>query len=281
MLSDQILQQTPFSSVLNLVDPSLFPLVYRRTKILVECQTYGIDGDTRLLYNKKKPIIPGHPILVAKHSHWNPYIWSSKFQRLPCGIELSGLPKSTAVRISSYINNLHPTNRQMYSGIEDVISSSIKKLNQILVRSNWKKNTRSENGYCITCPREPMRIRTYGVEWKAPFPEWAKKLPKKEAMSKLSAEQYESMCAQVEAYLQEPESKDEVYWDQVRTQKIPRDWKVRWGLLRTALTKYANTFVFEHLDPGTAYSYEDWKAERTGKAIVGPANEDYVTNPDY
>lgn len=74
---------------------------------------------------------------------------------------------------------------------------------------------------------------------------------------------------------------DKVYWDQVRTQRIPEDWEARWGLLRTALAKYGCTFVFEHSDPGTAYSYEDLKAGRTGKSIVGPAHFDYVCSPDY
>ncbi|GFG21552.1 hypothetical protein IFM5058_11076 [Aspergillus udagawae] len=41
---------------------------------------------------------------------------------------------------------------------------------------------------------------------------------------------------------------------------------------RTALTKYARMFFFEHSDPGTAYSYEDWTSGWTGKAIIGPAD---------
>jgi hypothetical protein len=50
-----------------------------------------------------------------------------------------------------------------------------------------------------------------------------KKLPCKEDESKLSAEDYEAIYAQVEVYLQEPESKDEIYWVQVRMQQIPGD----------------------------------------------------------
>ncbi|GIC94978.1 uncharacterized protein Aud_002310 [Aspergillus udagawae] len=34
-------------------------------------------------------------------------------------------------------------------------------------------------------------------------------------------------------------------------------------------------FFFEHSDPGTAYSYEDWTTGRTGKAIIGPADQEY------
>ncbi|RHZ55583.1 hypothetical protein CDV55_102773 [Aspergillus turcosus] len=37
----------------------------------------------------------------------------------------------------------------------------------------------------------------------------------------------------------------------------------------------AHIFFFEHSDPGTAYSYEDWKAGRTGEAIVGPADQSH------
>ncbi|OQE21849.1 hypothetical protein PENSTE_c011G01232 [Penicillium steckii] len=278
ILYSQVIQQGPFSPVVNVVDPSLFPLVYGRTKILVEGQACGMDEDFWSSCIKEHPIIPSPtPILVDERSPWYPYIWSSKFQWLPCEVEFTGPPGSTTVRISSYINNLHPTNHELYSVIEEVVSSSIKQWNKILVRGTWKKNT----CHYIPCSREPMRIRTYGVDWKAEFPEWAKKLPKKEDESKLSVEQYEAMCAQVEEYLQEPESRDDVYWDQVRTQKIPKNWRDCWGLLRTALTKYAHTFVFEHSDPGTAYSYEDWKAGKTGKAIVGPANQDYVCSPDY
>ncbi|OQE35335.1 hypothetical protein PENCOP_c013G05344 [Penicillium coprophilum] len=63
--------------------------------------------------------------------------------------------------------------------------------------------------------------------------------------------------------------------------KHPGGSKVHWGLLRTLLTKYASTFVFEHSDPGTAYSYADWKAGRTKKAIVGPPHDEWVCKADY
>ncbi|KAL6235165.1 hypothetical protein BDW75DRAFT_240447 [Aspergillus navahoensis] len=53
------------------------------------------------------------------------------------------------------------------------------------------------------------------------------------------------------------------------------------GLFRTALTKHAHTFFFEHSDPGTVYSYEDWKTEKTAKAIVGPVHPDHVCRTEY
>ncbi|KAL4733486.1 hypothetical protein BDV11DRAFT_199938 [Aspergillus similis] len=285
LLSHQATRQKSESVVVDLVDPSLFPLVYGRTKILDGGKSCGMDEHSWSSCSKEGPLVSEPPQLAKGGSVWPggdaQYIWSSKFQWLPCEVDFTGPPGSTDVRISSYINNLHPTNCEMYSAIEAVISSGIKQWNEILVRNKWRSAIGLFDGNCVPCPREPMRIRTYGVEWKAQFPEWAKKLPRKEDEGKLSAEEYEAMCTQVEEYLQEPESDDEVHWHQVRTQQIPGDWKARWGLLRTALTKFAHTFVFEHSDPGTAFSYEDWKAGRTGKAIVGPSHFDYVCRADY
>ncbi|KAJ5442259.1 hypothetical protein N7445_005266 [Penicillium cf. griseofulvum] len=285
LLSHQAIQQKSGSAVVNLVNPSLFPVVYGRTKILAGGQSCGMDENSWSSRSKEGLIVSELPQMGKGNSTWaaraDCYIWPSKFQWLLCEVEFTGPPGSTDVRISSYINNLYLTNREMYSAIETVISSSVKQWNEILIRNKCIRAIGLCHGYFISCPREPMRIRTYGVEWKAQFPEWAKRLPRKEDEEKLSAEEYEAICAQVEAYLQEPESKDKVYWDGVRTQRIPEDWKTRWGLLRTALTKYAHTFVFEHSDPGTAYSYEDWKAGRTEKAIVGPTHCDYVCSPDY
>ncbi|KAL5365569.1 hypothetical protein BJX96DRAFT_181784 [Aspergillus floccosus] len=278
-LSRQPIQQKLEAGVTNLVDPSLFSLVYGRTKILVGGQSYGMDANSWSSCNREDQVVSDRPHLVEHGENWTweagRSLWSSKFQWLPCEVEFTGPPGSTDVHISSYINNLHLTNHEMYSAIETVISGSIKQWNEILVRNKWI------GGCCRHCPREPMRIRTYGVEWKAQFPEWAKKLPPKRDEGKLSAEEHQAMSALVETYLQEPESTDEVRWNRVRTQRIPPDWKTRWGLLRTALTKYANTFIFEHSDPGTAYSYEDWKAGRTGKAIVGPSHYEYVCHPEF
>ncbi|CAG8185039.1 unnamed protein product [Penicillium nalgiovense] len=130
LLSHQAIRQKSESAVVNLVDPSLFPLIYGRTKILVGGQSCGMDENSWSSRSKECPIVSEHPQLAKEGSSWTwdsgRYIWSSKFQWLPCEVEFTGPPASTDVRISSYINNLHPTNREMYSAIEAVISSSIK-----------------------------------------------------------------------------------------------------------------------------------------------------------
>ncbi|KAF7114773.1 hypothetical protein CNMCM5793_000312 [Aspergillus hiratsukae] len=264
-------------AVVNLIDPSLFPLVYGRTKVLTGGQPCGMDEGSWSSHLQESEIATERPPFAQErawaHLRLN-CIWSTRFQWLPCEVEFIGPPGSTEVRITSYINNLHPTNRNMYSAIEAVLSSSTKQWNEILIRAKWTKPPGYSGSY-EPCPREPVRIRTYGVDWKMKFPEWAKKLPEQTEENQLSAEQYDEMCAQVEAYLQQPESEDKVHWCLVHTQKIPEDWKTRWGLRRTALTKYARMFFFEHSDPGTAYSYEDWKAGRTGEAIIGPADQEH------
>ncbi|KAL5364221.1 hypothetical protein BJX96DRAFT_168121 [Aspergillus floccosus] len=267
LLLCQTVPQKSEADVKNLVDPSLFPLIFGRTKILDGGQSCGMDANAWSSCNKEDQALSDRPHVVQGGTNWSweagRSIWSSKFQWLPCEVDFAGPPGSTDVQISSYINNLHPTNREMYSAIEAVISGSIKQWNKILVRNKWV-NELGLYGDCIPCPREPMRIRTYGEE-----------------EGRLSAKEYEAMCTQVETYLQEPESTDSVHWHRVRTESIPRDWKTRWGLLRTALTKYARTFVFNYSDPGTAYSYEDWKAGRTGKPIVGPSHDYYVCSPEF
>jgi hypothetical protein len=80
-------------------------------------------------------------------------------------VEFTGPPGSMDVQISTYINNLHPANREIYSAIETVISGSIKQWNEILVRNKWKGISHSFWFY-NPCPRESIRIRTYGVEGK-------------------------------------------------------------------------------------------------------------------
>jgi hypothetical protein len=143
LLSHQAVRQKSESAVVYLVDPSLFPLVYGRTKILVGGQSCEMDENSWSSRSKEGSIVSELPQMVKGGSNWSAasgrYIWSSKFQWLPCEVEFTGPPGCTDVRISSYINNLHPTNHELYSAIETVISGSIKQWNEVLVRNKWRK----------------------------------------------------------------------------------------------------------------------------------------------
>ncbi|PWY95979.1 hypothetical protein BO94DRAFT_600986, partial [Aspergillus sclerotioniger CBS 115572] len=75
------------------------------------------------------------------------YCWTNKFQWLPCEVQFTG--RETEVRITSYINNLHPKNRRAYTAIEKLISTSIEPWNQVVKKVHG---------------RYPPRIRSYEYE---------------------------------------------------------------------------------------------------------------------
>ena len=118
--------------VLDLVHPSLFPLMYGKSKYLAagkvplqDCASCTGQGDT-------VPI----PTLSI-----NDFDYSTKHQWLPCEVFISA---SGEAKITSYINNLHPDgNEALYAAIEQVISDAI---------PMWKAAVRSTL-YCYERPR--------------------------------------------------------------------------------------------------------------------------------
>ncbi|KAM0747230.1 hypothetical protein T439DRAFT_305580 [Meredithblackwellia eburnea MCA 4105] len=86
--------------VLEVVQPSLFPIVYGRTKT-----------------------ISGEPV-KAPNNDFDSELFSSRFCLLPTDFEVSSDAKT--VKANSYINNLHPVwNKEMYSVIESVLALSL------------------------------------------------------------------------------------------------------------------------------------------------------------
>lgn len=119
--------------VLDLVHPSLYPLVYGRTKALVdsEAETVPIpdEADCKIARERK--------------DYWNikygedPKAYSSKFQWLPCSVHFP-TDSPDQVRIASYINNLHPTgNESLYTAIEQVIAKAIPMWSETLTSTQW------------------------------------------------------------------------------------------------------------------------------------------------
>ncbi|KAF8885764.1 hypothetical protein BD779DRAFT_657637 [Infundibulicybe gibba] len=116
--------------VLDLVHPSLFPLIYGRTRVLTEGLT-TLDNFVDLCGS-------GHTLDVppaSETSILNSYgqvtsEFSSKFQWLPCEVDIS---KEHTSRITSYINNLDPEqHRDLYQVIEQFISCAIPMWNMTL-----------------------------------------------------------------------------------------------------------------------------------------------------
>lgn len=124
--------------VLNLVHPSLFPLVYGRTHVLQE----GLVGLSDCVESCGKGNVAPEPTIEPKkgtgHSYRSEEIskdrFSTRFQWLPSEVKFTG--EGLEVEFTSYINNLHPTQHKgLYSTISKVISKAIPMWNEVLVRS--------------------------------------------------------------------------------------------------------------------------------------------------
>ncbi|KAH6912099.1 hypothetical protein BKA70DRAFT_1535253 [Coprinopsis sp. MPI-PUGE-AT-0042] len=112
--------------VLDLVHPSLFPLLYGSSKVLAVGEKVTTLRD--FADRSGEGDIIRHPqrsreesVGISWHvSRLNPF--STKFQWLPCEVDVTG----EKPRIVSYINNLHPEEHAaLYGVIEDVIAASI------------------------------------------------------------------------------------------------------------------------------------------------------------
>ncbi|TGO51359.1 hypothetical protein BOTNAR_0359g00090 [Botryotinia narcissicola] len=126
------------------------------------------------------------------------YRWSTNYQWLPCEVEFDGT-SDTSVRITSYINNLHPIkNKKLYDMIEQLMQLVIEPWNDCLLKG--------EHG------RVPIRIRSYGT------------VDQEEELGKF----------------------------------IPP-------------TERSHENYLKHPEPGTAFTYEEWKEGKNGKFIADQA----------
>ncbi|KAF4439810.1 hypothetical protein F53441_12480 [Fusarium austroafricanum] len=102
--------------VLDIVHPSLWPLVYGRSRILKGTR---IDLEEALLHCGKGVVIPEE---TKDNDDWSGTTFSKHFQWLPCDVDLKG----ERPRIDSYINNVHPVKHAgLYPVIEKFIEKSL------------------------------------------------------------------------------------------------------------------------------------------------------------
>ncbi|KAL4861494.1 hypothetical protein BDV12DRAFT_65032 [Aspergillus spectabilis] len=116
------------NKVVDLVHPSLFPLVHGRTRVL---RDKLIDTDNCFLNVGLGELtkVPEVPTFHYRHHH-NPY--SEQFQWLPCEVKFDS---NGECQIASYINNLHPTkHRELYHVLEKVLTRTIPLWNMSLTR---------------------------------------------------------------------------------------------------------------------------------------------------
>lgn len=113
--------------VVDLVHPSLYPLVYGRTKVLPD-QIIGLDD---WMSSSKGEVLPIPPESEQKapRSWGNRTPYSRRFQWLPCDVKLT----DDGCKITSYINNLHPQkHRDLYQVIEEIVAKAIPLWNETL-----------------------------------------------------------------------------------------------------------------------------------------------------
>ena len=123
--------------VLNLVHPSLFPLVYDRTHVLQE----GLVGMSDCVESCGKGVMAPQPTIEPPTRPYSHGIdekrvdhFSTRFQWLPAEVKFKG--EGLGVEFTSYINNLHPKRHAgLYSTISKVMSKAIPMWNEVLVRS--------------------------------------------------------------------------------------------------------------------------------------------------
>ncbi len=115
--------------MLDLVHPSLFPLIYGRSRVLStgnvglqDCVNYIGKGEIATTPDDTEVNVDKSRNMDLTWGGTDPKFWSKDFQWLPCDVKFAG----DDVKITSYINNLHPTlHPKLYFAIEKFIAKSI------------------------------------------------------------------------------------------------------------------------------------------------------------
>jgi len=94
--------------VLDLVHPSLYPLVYRRTIGAPDFE----------------------PIEVPKIAGGHGRLFSSDFAWLPTDFTIA--PDSSSAKAQAYINNIHPSNTSLVNAVEKIVASFVPLFNRVL-----------------------------------------------------------------------------------------------------------------------------------------------------
>jgi hypothetical protein len=176
--------------VLDLVHPSLYPLIYGRSRVL-SGRLIGLEDCIENCGNGDViQIRPEEEAELVAHDNWNTNwnsnwsLYSRNFQWLPCEVDIAGEDGSAKyvkfhgnsfhannVRITSYINNLHPQqDPEIYSTIENVLARAI---------PLWDM-TLTPLGNCLYYPRIEYELKFDPDPDAIPLEEKMKMLPRAE-----------------------------------------------------------------------------------------------------
>ncbi|KAK2809590.1 hypothetical protein FQN50_003644 [Emmonsiellopsis sp. PD_5] len=200
--------------VLNLVHPSLFPVVYGRTHIVTDGILGIQDGLAKAGTGELLPVPPKTTTklqgiwggrLFDTSSLLLEYPYSQKFQWLPCDVEFtssspvddqanSNTNQSHApneCKITSYINNLHPTSHAtLYGIIERVISLALPLWNVTLTTLEERSSYSRIDCSKVTFRKD--RPRPDGDNWEQPSPRTDMVMPPEEVLVDLKRDYAET-----------------------------------------------------------------------------------------
>lgn len=118
--------------VQDLVHPSMYPLVYGRSRVMKE-EAVGISDAIHTWAGKGEVIAKGNLDGPAHTITPPPHFWSDTYQWLPSNVAFK---PDGRVKLTSYINNLHPDKYpEIYHTIENLIEKSIPAWDQCLGQS--------------------------------------------------------------------------------------------------------------------------------------------------
>ncbi|RDH31018.1 hypothetical protein BDQ94DRAFT_180730 [Aspergillus welwitschiae] len=309
----------------SIIDSNMFPLVYGRSLVLNDGGRIEVENILGA-YQSATTLAPTHVDrrkdsayvqrqieegqglhmgVRADYRRAPHYRWSTNYQTLPSEVEFVGDTGSTQVRLTSYINNLHPEHRDLYRAIEVLVSRAIPLWNDCLVRGQRGWKDVMNHGQLGPVP---LRIITYGIEWENELPEWllAFRVPEEwrieeyyEAREKLLKRakrkrdqypdwdryvdewlrRYSDIVADEDKELPPPESH---LWQRAKEYlelpedgsttpvPVPDDWQqYPWVYIKS---KAERLMRFSHPEPGTAFSYENWKKGRHNDRVVVDLN---------
>ncbi|EAW12426.1 DUF4246 domain-containing protein [Aspergillus clavatus NRRL 1] len=207
-----LLSATPTQSnqkpVRQLVDPSMYPLVYGSSRLYTNGGAVGLEPwnweEYRHCQITPKPVKPSGELYEINQDEmarkWDkrrlakPNCWSTDFQWLPCEVSFEGDMMTPC--ITSYINNIHPKNKGAYKAIERLIGTAIAPWNEMLILGRQG--------------RTPIRIRTYNyVEENKEKPSWFGRIrdrkPGDQSQNAVSDEEWDEIRSKVKEYLSLPD----------------------------------------------------------------------------
>ncbi|CAC9891289.1 unnamed protein product [Aureobasidium pullulans] len=153
----------PAQPMNTIVDPMMYPLIYGKSLYLDGGAVHVAD----LFGFISKAKVAPEP---RSENEWNRKQsdragWSLNHQRLPCEAEFTG-DTGTEVRVTSYINGIHPGFETLYGAIEKLISHSIKPWNDVLIKDQRRGRTPARHDRLVH-PVHPEPSDAYSYQqWK-------------------------------------------------------------------------------------------------------------------